>query len=154
MNNSEIIKLLIDVPVTMCRNMNQKFISTVLKETPYELSQHHISILSLLSENNNLIITDIVERLSIKKSQMTASADRLIELGFVKRESLANDRRKISLAITEEGKQVIVEINKEMQNQIAETLVDFSKEEITKMEEGLKVLQKLCITCKNKLDEK
>lgn len=148
MSNSEIKKLLIDVPITMCRNMSQKFISSILRDLPVNLSQHHLAILNLLDENKSLVISDFVETLSITKPQMTASADKLIELGYINRKNDDKDRRKIYLSITPKGTEIISDINHNIDAEIDKNLAELSEAELTKLGEGLKVLKKLCEICK------
>ena len=60
-------------------------------------------ILRLLKNSNQVYITEIVDQLSITKSQMTATIDKLSKLGYVKREQNKNDRRKILIQLTKRG---------------------------------------------------
>jgi len=149
MNDSEIKKLLIDTPTRICRNMSQKFIGTILKDLPVNLSQHHLAILNLLDENKSLVISEFVETLSITKPQMTASADKLVEMGYIERNNDIKDRRKIYLSITKKGKEIISSINNNIDIEMEKNLAKLSDSELTKLKDGLKVLQKLCDLCKN-----
>ena len=107
---TEIKRLLINIPTKFCRNMNQKFVNTILKDITNDFSKHHFMILKLLSENEHLYVTEIVDTLSITKPQMTASADKLIKLGYVDRQYDIEDRRKIYLSITNQGKEITAHI--------------------------------------------
>ena len=144
MDTKEIKKLLIDIPTRICRSLSQKFISTILKDLPVSLSQHHLAILNLLDDNKSLIISEFVETLNITKPQMTASADKLVELGFISRKNDDKDRRKIFLTITKKGTEIISDINQNIDIEIDKNLAELSESELLKLSEGLKVLQKLC----------
>lgn len=148
MDNTEIKKLLIDIPIKMCRNMSQIFISSILRDLPVNLSQHHLAILNLLDENKSLVISDFVETLSIPKPQMTASADKLIELGYINRKNDDKDRRKIYLSITQKGTEIISNINQNIDTEIDKNLAKLPESELDKLGEGLKILKKLCEICK------
>jgi len=115
---------------------------------PVNLSQHHLAILNLLDENKSLVISDFVETLSITKPQMTASADKLIELGYINRKNDDKDRRKIYLSITPKGTEIISDINHNIDAEIDKNLAELSEAELIKLGEGLKVLKKLCEICK------
>lgn len=144
MKNTEIIKLLLAIPTQLCRNMNRRFINSFLKDIKSDFSQHHFMILKLLQENQQLYVTEIVDALSITKSQMTASADKLIKLGYIKREQDVNDRRKIYLINTETGNTITNELKNNIEVQIDSDLVKLSEKERVELENGLKVLFKFC----------
>lgn len=144
MNNNEVKKLLVEVPARICRNMNRNFINSILRQLPVELSHHNYAILMLLAENDSLIISDIVESLSITKPQMTASVDRLAELGYIGREVKKGDRRKVSLSITGMGRGIISEINGVIDSRIDAILEELSPDDVAALERGLKVLQNVC----------
>ena len=150
MFNTEIKRLLIDIPTKFCRNMNQKFVNTILKDITNDFSKHHFMILKLLYENEHLYVTEIVDILSITKPQMTASADKLIKLDYVDRKHDINDRRKIHLSITDRGKEITDQINNNIDLQVDGILNKLSKEEIKDLAVGLKVLHKFCSLCNNK----
>ena len=143
--DKEIVTMLIDIPSKLCRNMNQRFINSFLKDIERNLSQHHFMILKLLQENNNkLYVTEIVDELSITKPQMTASADKLISLGYIKREYDKTDRRKIYLKITKAGIDLTNKIKNNIDVQINKNLVNLNKEELADLKNGLRILFKFC----------
>lgn len=145
MDNSKVKKLLINIPVILCRNMNRKLISSILRDMPNDLSQHHFAILKLLKEKETLNITEVVEALSITKPQMTTSADKLIKIGYITRENKYSDRRKLFLSLTEEGREAVEQIDKRISVLADEILAELSVLELKQLEEGLILLEKLCI---------
>lgn len=74
-----------------------------------KLTKIEISVLSLLSENPQMIMRDISEKLQVSKSTMTGIADKLEELGFLRRAVNRSDRRSYALELTQEGKLAQVE---------------------------------------------
>ena len=144
MNYKNIEKLIMDIPTKLCRNMNQRFVNAILKDITTDFSQHHFVILKELDEKNLLYVTELVDMLSITKSQMTASVDKLISLGYVVRKNDSKDRRKIYLSITKEGIEITSKIKKNIEFQLKKNLEKLSPEELNNLESGLKVLYKFC----------
>ena len=146
MDYTNIEKLIIDVPTKLCRNMNQRFVNSILKGITTEISQHHFVILKELDKKKHLYITELVDMLSITKSQMTASVDKLLSLGYVERKNDSKDRRKIYISLTKEGIEIVSKINMNIDLQLKNNLEKLSSEELKNLENGLKVLYKFCST--------
>jgi DNA-binding MarR family transcriptional regulator len=68
------------------------------------LSKIEISVLSLLCENPQIIMSNISEQLQVSKSTMTGIVDKLEALGFLQRVINKRDRRSYALEVTDEGK--------------------------------------------------
>lgn len=153
MDTSTIKKLLINIPVKMCRNLNQNLINSILRELNYDISQHHLSILKLLDETQRANITEVVEHLNITKPQMTASTDKLVMLDYIVRENDVADRRKIYISLTKKGKEVVSAIDEHMNILADEALSELSDYEMEQLGQGLKILEKLCINCQDKNHE-
>lgn len=147
MDNTELKKLLIEIPIKLCRNMNNEFVKSILKDLKIDFSQQHYMILRLLEENEQLYVTEFVDILGITKPQMTALIDKLINMGYINRTNDINDRRKIYIAITQEGKKITSKINHTVDVQIDDNLIELSQEELKALKNGLLILQKLCSNC-------
>jgi DNA-binding MarR family transcriptional regulator len=148
MNNPELKKLLMDIPTKLCRNMNNEFVKSILKDLEINFSQQHYTILKLLKENKQLYVTEIVDILSITKPQMTSLIDKLIQMGYLNRTNDINDRRKIYISLTEDGKAITAKINTAIDKQMDSYLTQLTQNEIDVLENGLLILKKLCINCK------
>lgn len=133
-----------DIPTLLCRNMSQRFVNNILKDLKSDISQHHFMILKLLSDKEQLYVSEIAGALSITKSQMTASVDKLLDLGFVERMHAQEDRRKIFLIRTQKGTEFTNAINQRIDAMVHENLANLSKEEMVHLEKGLEVLYKFC----------
>ena len=144
MNIDRITNLLMDVPTVLCRNMNKKFVNTTLINFEKNLSQHHFMILRMLKNSNQVYITEIVDKLSITKSQMTATIDKLIKLGYIKREIDTNDRRKILIQITKQGEQITDKIIVSLNEKILKNLNKLTDNESETLRKGIEILFKYC----------
>lgn len=149
MNNIELKKLLMNIPIKVCRNMNNDFIKPILKNLGIDFSLQHYMVLKLLEGNKNLYITEFVSKLNIAKPQMTSLVDKLIKMDYVNRTNDSIDRRKIYISLTKEGEKILLEINKSVDNQLDNRLAALTLKESETLENGLKVLQKLCLNCNN-----
>lgn len=150
MNNTELKKLLMNVPIKMCRNMNNEFIKSILKDLDVNLAQQHYMVLKLLEGNKHLYVTEFVDALGITKPQMTSLVDKLIEMGYANRTNDVNDRRRIYISLTNEGEFVVSKINESVDKQIDKRLITLTQKELETLGNGLLVLQKLCPNCGDK----
>ena len=141
---NRIEELLMVIPTKMCRNMNQRFVNYVLKDISKGLAKHHFMILKMLQENKKLYVTEIVRSLGITKSQMTASVDKLIKLGYIERVANAKDRRKIYISLTKEGSLITEMINTRIKELFHKDIKVLSQNELDELERGLIVLNKFC----------
>ncbi len=154
MNNIELKKLLMNIPIKLCRNMNNEFVKSIFQDLKIDFSLQHYMILKLLEGGKHLFVTEFVEVLCITKPQMTSLIDKLIKIGYVNRTNDINDRRKIYISITKEGEAIASKINNAINSKIDTHLVKLPQEELITLEKGLLVLQKLCLNCnKNQEDE-
>ena len=149
MHNTELKKLLMSIPIKMCRNMNNEFIKSILNDLNIDFSQHHYMIMKLLEGNKHLYVTEFVNILGITKPQMTSLLDKLIQMGYINRTNDLGDRRKIYISITNEGEGTISKINEAIDKQIDTRLIKLSQEELQALEKGLLILQKICPNCNN-----
>ena len=150
MNNIVLKKLLMNIPNKLCRNMNNEFVKSILLVLEINISQQHYMILKLLEGDKHLYISEFVDTLSITKPQMTSLLDKLIELGYVNRTNDQDDRRRVYISITKEGKSITSKINDAINNLLDNRLIILSETELETLENGLIILQKLCLNCNDK----
>ncbi len=144
MSIDKITSLLMDIPTVLCRNMKIKFVNTTLVNFEKNLSQHHFMILRLLKISKQVYITEVVEQLSITKSQMTATIDKLINLGYVKRQSDPKDRRKILIQLTKQGELLTDRIIVSLNEKILKNLEKLSDNERETLRKGIEIMFKFC----------
>ncbi len=147
MDNTTLKKLLVEIPGKLCRNMNNDFIKSILKDLGIDFSPQHYMILKLLQESKQLYVTEFVDMLSITKPQMTSLIDKLSKMGYITRTYDDNDRRKVFISATKEGGEITRRINAVIDNQIDNRLVKLTQNEINDLQKGLLMLQKFCTNC-------
>lgn len=141
---AEIEDMLMAIPTKICRNMDNKFITHILKDHSKDLAKHHFIILKMLQKQNKFYVSEIVQMLGITKSQMTASIDKLLKLGYVERETDIEDRRKIYISITLKGEEITQKINSRIKEKILKDMNTISIKDQEDLFKGLQVLTKLC----------
>lgn len=68
------------------------------------LSMSELHIIEAVGDNSGrCIMSDIARRLRITLPTLTAAADRLEEKGYITRRRSAEDRRRVSVSLTQEG---------------------------------------------------
>ena len=140
MGLEEITHLMIIIPGVFSRKLEQKFLAPAIEELDLDLAAHHLMILAALQEKGTMFIHDVCANLSISKSQMTFSADKLVSLGLVDRTADFEDRRKIRLSLTLRGRWVIEEIHKSIQRSVSRSLADISQAKLAQTEDALERL--------------
>ena len=147
---NKIEELLMLIPTKMCRNMNLRFVNNILKDISDKIAKHHFMILKMLQENETLYVTEIVHSLGITKSQMTASVDKLLKLGFVERWADTKDRRRVFIKLTEDGSLITEKIFSRIKERFYEDIKVLSQNDLNDLENGLEVLHKLCSLSEHK----
>ena len=73
---------------------------------------------------------DIVEILNLGASTATRQIDTLVKQGLIRREIAETDRRKVSLSLTEEGKEVYIRFKKHLLGVMSSSLKTYSEQQI------------------------
>lgn len=89
------------------RDVRKHILSEWNKNNEHNLGMTHGRMLILLSDNGAMKASALAEALSITGGGVTGIADRLIELGYIKRERSQEDRRAVLLTLSDEGRAVI-----------------------------------------------
>ena len=100
--------------------------STVCKPLCQELKipQTAFDILLFLANNPDYkTASDIVEVRKIKANLVSVNVDRLVQEGYLTRETVAGDRRKTQLTCTEKAKPIIAR-GQALQSEFAEKLLE------------------------------
>ena len=108
-----------------------------------DINKSHISVLFTLSKNDKMTMTSICKALVITKPNATVLVDRLVNLGFVERETDKNDRRLVYIVLTKEGKSFIENCKNNLRTKIKEILLLYSKKDLIKLNEALSIIKKL-----------
>ncbi|EOZ99758.1 transcriptional regulator, MarR family [Indibacter alkaliphilus LW1] len=98
---------------------------------PFGLSPEQYNVLRILKGQNNnpITVSSIQERMLNKMSNASRLVEKLKQKGYVVREECPTDRRQVDIRITEEGLNVL----KELENQIYEMnrkLIQLDEQEV------------------------
>lgn len=98
-NLKETVKKLYEVlPIIM-----RKFVRPVEQQTKIKVSPMQFNAMIVISNYKSATMKTIAEELNISKQQTTLIIDKLIDIGYVKRENDKYDRRIIRITLTDTG---------------------------------------------------
>lgn len=138
--------------ISRTKNTMIKFIENKLKENDLDdLIPTHGNILTALYENNKkLNMKDISKKIGKDKSTVTYLVNKLITLGYIKKEKCLDDSRVTYITLTKKGKDTEDKFNF-ISSQVRKTAYDnFTEKE---KREFLRLLKKLNSNFKKANDE-
>ena len=99
-----------------------------------ELARGNVSfpqyfLLGFLSQSNALTMTEIATKMTHTTAAATGMVDRLENLGYVLRARSSEDRRKITVQITQTGLELVARIRSDMVNNLMEMMKSLEPEE-------------------------
>ena len=100
------------------------------------------------STNGSLTMTEIAERMQHTTAAATGLVDRLENLGYLRRTTAANDRRKVLVTITEQGAELVNEIRRGITDKV--TLLCESILTPEQQHTWLEIYEKIFSYCSNK----
>lgn len=112
----------------------QAFTSGILK--PYGLSSGSCPYLLTLYNNDGINQNQISRELNVDKAMSARELKKLIQKGYVKKEADKEDTRAYKLYLTDQGKNIIPDIRRELSiwnNAITSGLEEKEKEELLRM---------------------
>jgi len=132
---------LLSVPPLINRIIRRKLIMTTLADAEGDLKFLHFEIMRVLNKEGTLHPAEIGEKLLIAKAQMTHLIDKLVELGFVKRETDTCDRRTFNITLTDKGHRVLDEQDALIVSAISDNMASLSEEELEALSTALRNLR-------------
>jgi DNA-binding MarR family transcriptional regulator len=133
---NQVIEAMVRIPPIMHRKLHREFIKAVLQQFGADFAPHHLMIMKELQESGTLHSSEIAEAISVAKSQMTHSIDKLIGLGMAERGRDAEDRRKINIRLTQKGLDTVERLNKIMKDLVSHRLSVLSDDELRRLAES------------------
>ena len=134
------IEEMVRIPPILQRKLHRGLFKVVFEEVGADIAPHHMMIMKMIQESGPLSSSEIGETLSIAKSQMTHSVDKLIELGMVEREHGTEDRRRIRISLTDKGRSMLEKVDKTINNHLKEKLAILSDDELEKLAESFRYI--------------
>lgn len=125
-----------------------RFYAVVLGVLDNRLLETKISLIEgrILFEINetkeNCIASDIVKRLNIDKSYLSRVLKKLEKNGLIKRQIFTMDNRKFQLCMTDEGRQLLKEINELTDKNVQAIFGNISEKEIEDVINNMISIQK------------
>jgi DNA-binding MarR family transcriptional regulator len=107
-----------------------------------DLSLRQLSALAVI-ENETTTLGDVARRLMVTPAVVTGLIDRLERRGFVRRVGGGSDRRRVHLALTDEGRAASDYVEDHLVREIAQRLETLSMEEIDQLNCGLSTLARI-----------
>jgi DNA-binding MarR family transcriptional regulator len=103
------------------------------------LTRLHLAIMAVLSAGS-VTMSELANTLMMAKPQMTHLVGQLVGLGVVERRPNERDRRIINLAITDNGRVLLENVKRKVQDTIRHRLKSLTPEELSEMSAALKTL--------------
>jgi DNA-binding MarR family transcriptional regulator len=132
---------LLSVPPLVSRLIRKKVMKPILVNAEMDLRIQHFEIMRLLREKGVLRPAEIGEKLCFPKAQVTYLTDKLVDLGFLKREGGENDRRTLNISITEKGNKVVEEQDFNFTKAVKDNMVNLSDTELETLSNSLRALR-------------
>ncbi len=119
-------------------------VAAELRQTDHLLVTVHFRLLWIL-EHHPATLSELAERQMVSLPTMSNSITFLEERGWVLRKRSSEDRRKVMIDITPEGREVLVQTRQHMDEKVAEIIGVLTVEEQAKVSDGLSILQEAFI---------
>ena len=119
----------------------EEAVSAVLK--PYDLTIPQYNVMRILrgQKGKPANLSTIQERMVDKNSNTTRLVDKLIRKGWAERSVCEANRRKVEIVITEDGLEILKELDPITENNNKEILKNLSEEQILTLNELLDTLR-------------
>jgi DNA-binding MarR family transcriptional regulator len=105
------------------------------------VSPAHFRLLGLLADHS-CNLSELAVRQSVSLPTMSNSISVLVERGWVNRVPSQDDRRQVLLALTPEGRAVLVKMKNEAETRVTELLGQLSPEDLKSLAAGLDILER------------
>jgi DNA-binding MarR family transcriptional regulator len=132
---------LLSVPPLIFRLIRRKLVMTTLEDIDVDIKLLHFEIMRVLKEKGTLHPAKIGEQLLVAKAQMTHLIDKLVDLGFVKREMDASDRRTLNITLTKKGNEVMDEQDNLVINAVRDNMAALTDAELEALSSSLRNLR-------------
>ena len=85
-------------------------------------------------------MTEYSKKVGLSKGSFTGVVDRLVKKGLVKRASVSEDRRVYALILTERGKEVARDIDRQFKAHIAQKVMHLRETDLEALKDALEVI--------------
>ncbi|HSN66666.1 MAG TPA: MarR family transcriptional regulator [Fusibacter sp.] len=102
-----------------------------------DLYPSHVQILLLLAKNKQLTMSEISKEIHVINSNLTPLVDKLIKLGYLKRQPSKKDRRVVHISLTAGGKKQVEKHKQYAVGYLTEQFEKLDDEKLKALEEHL-----------------
>lgn len=122
----------------------------ILKNVSFaDCTKQQMGLLFSIKKHDNMPMSFYSEKLAIPRSNLTVIADKLFADGLIERHADANDRRVISLKITDKGNKYIERFIESSKKEIYNKLDGLSEEDILLLNESISNILNILSKVKN-----
>lgn len=131
-------KVMETVPLTM------RFIRADMRSRKStELSVPQFRTLAFLDRNPGASLFELAEHLGVTCATASANTERLVQRSFVHRCNHPAERRRVSLKLTEDGKEHLQQTRAKTRTYIADLLTTLTDEQIAQIDDSLTLLKQV-----------
>lgn len=120
----------------LARTVRQDFAIEFEGFIPY----NEFTVLRTLEDDQTLRVSDVAKRLNSTNSYVTLTSEKLVKKGYIIRERTEEDRRTVFLTLTEDGANLVKQMDEIVYAYFNKTFGDISNEEMIQV---ISVLQKI-----------
>lgn len=106
------------------------------------LAPNHFRVLGALSRQQ-CNLSELAEHQNVSLPTMSATVQTLVERGWLERDRSEDDRREVTLQLTEEGRRILSAEHKRLTDWVASKLESLDPRDIKRVERGLDILLSL-----------
>ncbi len=121
--------------------MRQSYLRPAEQITRLKLSHAQFHAISILALKGPLPMTELANKMTISKQQLTPLIYKLIEAGWVVRKTDENDRRIVLIDVTEEGLKTYNDLKAEIKHKFIEKLSELPENELEELDDMLQKIQ-------------
>lgn len=108
-----------------------------------ELSVPQFRSLAFLDRNPGASLSQLAEHLGVTRATASANTERLVQRNYIHRCDHPEERRKVVLNLTEEGKQHLYQTRAQTRAYIKDLLSDLTEEQVFQIDEALSLLKEI-----------
>lgn len=116
------------------------------KRSQMDLSMHQFRALITIKHHEGASLSLVSEHMAATLSATSKLIDGLVERGYVRRETAPDDRRKLVLALTDTGKDVLASVHLEVISRLAGKLARLSPNETAMIDLAMGVLRSAIVS--------
>lgn len=117
-------------------NMNVSHI--MLKEFyDYPVTVHQLHIMKMIRKNPKINLKDLCLDLSLSKSSLSSTINRLVIDGYVIRKENASDRRNVDILLSEKGEEILIDAMLKARTVFSDLTSSLSEKELENINKSL-----------------